>query len=58
MFVEFTTKKISELLKSFNDDINSSENTEKQPDSKIKDIILYVDKNIEVDSDVSQEDIK
>ena len=54
MFIEFTTNKISELLKSVI--INSRENTEKQTDEKNKDIVLYVDKNTEVDSDSSEEE--
>ena len=56
MFIEFTTNKISELLKSLKNDINTGENTEIQVDKKNKDIVLYVDKNIEVDSDSSSEE--
>lgn len=56
MFIEFTTNKIQELLKSVSNDINSYENSQKRTHQKTKDIIIYLDNNNQVDSDVSQED--
>jgi hypothetical protein len=56
MFVEFTTNKIQELLKSLNNTINSEKNNKSEIPEKNKDIVLYVEKITEVDSVSSSEE--